>query len=381
MDAILQVEQLVPLWLRFAAGFVVLIGGAEFLVRGASRLAAGFGIKPLVIGLTVVSFGTSAPELAVSVGSSLTGNSDVAVGNIVGSNVMNILLVLGLAALVAPLVVRDQLVRLDVPLLIVVSFLVWIMAADGIVSHVEGFILFGGLIAYLLVVFQTVRKGGKAAAVPTDDVVDAKPVWWRDVGLVFAGLVGLTIGARWLVDGAVAAAEAMNVSQLVIGLTIVAIGTSLPEIATSVLASIRGERDLAVGNVVGSNLFNLLCVLGLTAALPPEGVPVSTAAINFDLPVMCAVAVLCFPIFFTKGRISRGEGLLMLGYFAAYMAYLLLDATGHEAVTPLSWVMLAFVVPLTVIGLTGAAVLSFRERLQRRERLMELREARAGSTS
>ncbi len=378
MEAALQIEQLLPLWLRFALGFVLLIAGAELLVRGASRLARGFGISPLIVGLTVVSFGTSAPELAVSVGGSLTGNADVAVGNIVGSNVMNVLLILGLSAVVAPLVVRDQLVRLDVPLLILVSFGVWAMAADGIVSHVEGGVLVAGLLAYLLIIFTTVRKDKKAAAaVAADNEPVEKVNWTVDIGSIVIGLIGLALGARWLVEGATTAAEAMGISQLVIGLTVIAIGTSLPEIATSVLASFRGQRDLAVGNVVGSNLFNLLCVLGLTAALPPEGVPVSAAAIRFDLPVMVAVAVVCFPIFFTGGRISRLEGGLMLVYFVAYMVYLLLDATNHDAMRPFSWAMLAFVVPLTAVGLIGGLVMSIKHRQKRKRRLTTLRSGRA----
>ena len=358
MDALLQIENALPLWLRFVVGFVLLIGGAELLVRGASQLARKLGISPLVVGLTVVAFGTSAPELAVSVGGSLTGSSDVAVGNIVGSNVMNVLLILGISALVSPLVVRDQLVRLDVPILIVVSLTVWGMAWNGVVSRIEGLILVAGLLAYLVVVFRVARKGGKATVAEADD----SPTGSTPLNVVYmvGGLVGLALGARWLVEGATTAAEAMGVSELVIGLTVVAIGTSLPEIATSVLAGIRGERDLAVGNVVGSNLFNLLCVMGLTAVLPPAGVTVSPAAAHFDLPVMCAVTIACFPIFLTGGRISRGEGVLLLGYFGAYMAFLLLQATKHDALGPFSSIMLWFVVPLTAMGLTAAAISSIR---------------------
>ena len=384
VDAIFQAENFLPPWLRFALGFALLIGGAEALVRGASRLARMAGVPPLVVGLTVVAFGTSAPELAVSVGGSLTGNSGVAVGNIVGSNVMNVLLILGLSAVVAPLVVRQQLVRVDVPLLVGVSLLSWWMAADGLVSRVEGGILVGILAAYLGGTLWAVRRGrAKAAlsadaAVHDDDVARPGPgVALKNVALVLLGLIGLTLGARWLVEGAVAAAGALGVSDLVIGLTVVAVGTSLPEIATSVLAGLRGERDVAVGNVVGSNLFNLLCVLGLTAVLPPRGVPVEPAAIHFDLPVMVAAAAVCLPIFFTGGRISRGEGGLLLAYFVAYMAYVLLDAAGHDAVGPFSWVMLAFVVPLTVLGLLTAAGASWRHRIRRGRRLNLLRQLRA----
>lgn len=363
--------------LLFLLGAVLLVGGAELLVRGSSRLAIAAGISPLVVGLTVVAFGTSAPELAVSVGGSLTGKADVAVGNIVGSNVMNVLLILGLSALITPLRVRDQLVRLDVPLLIAVSLAVWLMAANGIVSRAEGAVLVLALLAYLLVIFFNLRRGrGGAVTAEIDELAGEAKLSGKTVVmsllLVVLGLVGLSLGARWLVQGAVAAAESFGVSELVIGLTVVAVGTSLPEIATSVAASVRGERDMAVGNVIGSNLFNLLCVLGLTAALPPAGLPVSAAAIAFDLPVMVAVAVVCFPIFFTGGRISRFEGGLLLAYFIAYMAYVLLAATEHDAAEPLSLAMLAFVVPLTAIGLVMALAISLRRRRKRAVRLREV---------
>ena len=377
MDALFAAEDAVPLWLRFALGFVLLIAGAEGLVRGASALARRAGISPLVVGLTVVAFGTSAPELAVSVGGSLSGNSGVAVGNIVGSNVMNVLLILGLSAVIAPLVVRSQLVRFDVPLLVGVSVAAWVMAATGnLVSRVEGLILVAALVAYLTIVFVGAKRG---QAPPTVDVdAPATGGIGTNALLVAGGLLGLTLGARWLVQGAVAAAEAYGVSDLVIGLTVVAIGTSLPEIATSVLAGIRGERDVAVGNVVGSNLFNLMCVLGLTAVLPPAGVEVEAAAVNFDLPVMVAVTFACLPMFFTGGRISRGEGAVLLGYFAAYLAYVLLKATHHDALRPFSLAMLLFVVPLTLIGLVGSVVVTVRHRRKRGHRLASLRERRGG---
>ncbi len=382
MDVLLNAEAWLPLWVRFGLGFVLLIGGAEGLVRGASRLAAGMGVPPLVVGLTVIAFGTSAPELAVSVGGTLSGNSGVAVGNVVGSNIMNVLLVLGGSAIIAPLMVKDQLVRLDVPLMIVASLGVWLMAANGVVGRYEGMILFAALLVYLLVVYQSVRRG-KAAAVTVEVGEGEDPsslsagIVIKSLALLLLGLLGLAVGARWLVDGAVVAAERAGVSELVIGLTVVAIGTSLPEIATSLLAAFRGQRDLAVGNVVGSNLFNLLCVLGLTAAVSPEGVAVERAAVAFDLPVMTAVAFVCLPIFVTGGRVSRGEGLLLVGYFIAYLGYVLLDASGHDAMLgSFSWVMLAFVVPLTAVGLLGTVVVTAKHRLRRKRRLHALRASR-----
>jgi cation:H+ antiporter len=376
MDAFLQAEQWLPLWLRFTMGFVLLLGGAEALVRGASRLAAGVGVPPLVVGLTVVAFGTSAPELAVSVGGTLTGNSGVAVGNIVGSNIMNVLLVLGGSALIAPMIVKSQLVRLDVPLMIIASVAVWLMALNGTISRFEGMTLFGALIVYLVVVYQSVRRGKKAAAVDVeiegaDEALTPKVVL-VNLGLLLAGLLGLTLGARWLVEGAVEGAKWLGVSELVIGLTVVAIGTSLPEMATSILAALRGERDLAVGNVVGSNLFNLLCVLGLTASVSPLGLGVERAAVTFDLPVMVAVAFVCLPIFVTGGRVSRGEGLLLIGYFVAYITFVLLKAAEHEALETFNAAMLLFVVPLTTLGLIGTTIITIRHRRNRHRRLKHL---------
>jgi cation:H+ antiporter len=373
-----------PVWMKLSIGLVLLLAGAEALVRGASRLAAGMGVPPLVVGLTVVAFGTSAPELAVSVGGSLTGQSDVAVGNIVGSNVMNILVVLGASAIIAPLAVKSQLVKLDVPLMIVASLAVWLMAANGYVSRIEGAALVAALVAYLVMVYVNVRRGKAAATVDTDLDIETDALTpgeiVSNVALVLVGMAGLALGARWLVDGAVTIAQAAGVSELVIGLTVVAFGTSLPEIATSLLAAWRGQRDLAVGNVVGSNLFNLLCVLGLTAALPPAGVPVSSAAIQFDLPVMCAVAVVCLPIFLTGGRVSRWEGGLLLVYFVAYMAYLLLDANEHALAEPVSWVVLAFVVPLTGIGLIASVIVWTERRRKRGKQLSRLRRQREAET-
>ncbi len=366
-----------PTWLSFPIGFALLIAGAEALVRGASRMALRLGIAPLVVGLTIVAFGTSAPELAVSIGASLTGEADVAVGNVIGSNIMNVLLILGLSAMLVPLTVQSQLVRLDVPIMIAASIVIWVMSADGLIGRIEGIILTGGLLAYVLTIYLVARRRRAAlTAVPLASGVSERPPAevriWVQVVLMVAGLLGLMIGARWLVGGATRLAEWMQISELVIGLTVVAIGTSLPEIATSVMASLRGERDIAVGNVVGSNIFNLLFVLGLTAALPPAGVSVARAAVNFDLPVMTAVAVACLPIFFTGRRISRLEGGLLVGYFVAYTSYLLLRASHHDLLEPFSRVMLLFVLPLTTAGITASVVDSVRNR---RKRLSKARSA------
>ena len=340
------------------AGLVVLVLGAELLVRGASRLAAGFGIPALVIGLTVVAFGTSAPELAIAIGAALRGEADIAVGNVVGSNIFNVLLILGLSALITPLVVSRQLVKLDVPIMVGASVLAFALAFDGRVDRLDGAVLFGALLVYLAVLLRKGLRGGE----------DGEPVptgghWAVNLGGVVAGVALLVVGAGWLVDGAVAIALRLGVSELVIGLTIVAAGTSMPEVATSVVAAIRGQRDIAVGNVVGSNIFNLLSVLGLTALVAPMGLAVPEAALRFDFPVMLAVAIACLPIFFVGYTIQRWEGALFLGYYVAYTAYLILAATEHAALPVFSLAMMAFVVPLTVMTL---GVVLWREIRRRR---------------
>jgi cation:H+ antiporter len=349
--------------LLLLAGFALLVAGAEALVRGAVRLAGATGLSPLVIGLTVVAYGTSAPEFAASLGAALSGVPDLALGNVIGSNIANVLLILGMTALFAPLVVSRQMVRLDVPIMLAVSLLAFGLAFDGALGRGDGLLLLAGGIAYsLLLVWMGKRKPDDTVAAE----VEPEPLrWGRDLGLILAGLATLVLGARWLVEGAVAIAQLFGMSELVIGLTVVAVGTSLPELATSILAAMRGQRDLAVGNIVGSCIFNLLLVLGATAAIAPGGIPVGSGVLGFDLPVMTAVALACLPIFFTGHCIARWEGALFLGYYVAYTAYLLLDSAGHDALPMFSLAMMAFVVPLTVVTLLVVTLRSWRQRRQR----------------
>ncbi len=349
----------------FGAGLVLLILGAELLVRGSSRLAASLGVSPLLVGLTVVGFGTSAPELAVSLGASLKGTADIALGNVVGSNIFNVLFILGSSALVAPLVVSQKLVRIDVPIMVGVFLAVFAMALDGVVSRPEGGLLFSGIVLYLVFCALLSRREQESVREEYERVFGAAgnslaARRLRLSVLVLAGLALLVLGSRWLVDGAVSIASALGVGELVVGLTIVAAGTSLPEVATSVLASYRGERDIAVGNVVGSNLFNMLSVLGLTALFSPGGVAVSPAALRFDLPVMIAVGVACLPVFFTGSRISRWEGALFLVYYGAYTLYLYLAASRSDALPEYRFVMAVFVLPLTAVTLFVVFLRSLR---------------------
>ena len=342
----------------FLIGFVTLIWGADIMVKGASHLAGELKIPPLVIGLTVVAFGSSAPELAINVQSAYDGSPGLAVGNVVGSNIANILLILGISAAITPLVVSSQLLKLDVPLMIGASVLMIVLALDGEFSRWEGLLLFAGVVAYTTFAVVKGRKEGVAAAaeMSAELGLDHLPppsnkYILGQIGLIVAGLVLLAVGANWLVDGAVMIARMLEVSELIIGLTIVSIGTSLPELATSVTASLHRQTDIAVGNVVGSNLFNILSVLGLSALVAPQGIAVEHTALVFDMPVMLAVAIACLPIFFTDNRIDRWEGWLFLGYYIAYLIYLLLYASGHALLPVFSTAMLWFVLPLTVLTL------------------------------
>ncbi|MDJ0422119.1 calcium/sodium antiporter [Dietzia kunjamensis] len=377
--------------LALAVGFVLLIGGGEVLVRGAGGLAATLGISPLVVGLTVVAFATSAPEFAVSVDAALSGYPGLAVGNVVGSNIANILLILGLTAIVAPLVATSRIVRVDIPIMVLFSVVALLVALDGTISFLDGLLLFAGLVAYTVATIVISRKqdGGRAAAASEDPVGDgagggaardaaagdaaagddpaggasagetrssgvasSHPVLVSSV-FVVVGVALLVVGARLLVAAASDLASAWGMSDLVIGLTVVAVGTSLPEFATSMVAAIRGERDLAIGNIVGSNIFNIGAVLGIASLITP--IDVAPGAVRFDLPIMLAVSLALLPIAFTGMAIKRWEGLLFTGFYAAYVVYVVLQAADHDAMDPFSAAMLWFVIPITALWLIGLA--------------------------
>ncbi len=356
---------LLPLTL-IVLGLVLLTVGGEFLVRGASALAAALRISPLVIGLTVVAFGTSSPELAVTVSSAVQGETDLAVGNVVGSNISNVLLILGLSALVAPLVVSSQLIRLDVPVMIAVSVLTYLLAGDGRLSTFDGAVLVAGLALYVTWSIRASRRESDAAKKEfaeeyADETAAVPGRILTNVLLVMGGLVLLGIGADWLVRGAITIARIIGVSELIIGLTIVAVGTSLPEAATSVVAAYRGERDIAVGNVVGSNIFNLLSVLGLASVISPRNIEISETALRFDIPIMIAVAAACLPVFFTGRTITRWNGAVFLAYYLAYLTNLTLRAMNVPIAKEFTLAMLFFVIPLTLIGLLVGVIRSLRQ--------------------
>jgi cation:H+ antiporter len=325
------------------------------------------GISPLVVGLTVVAFGTSSPEMAVSVQGALDGRPDLALGNVVGSNIFNILFVLGASALAAPLIVDRQLVRREIPIMIGVSLLFWALALDGTISTLDGAVLVALLLVYtvgLVVISRRQPASAPPVEVPGGDADGPLRLRSVQLGLIVAGLVLLVLGSRWLVSAAVEFARMIGVSELVIGLTIVAAGTSLPEAATSVMAALRGERDIAAGNIVGSNIFNILAVLGLTAVVAPSGLTVAPALLAFDIEVMVAASIACLPIVFTRHLIARWEGALFLAYYLAYTGYLILFAQDHDALDEYTFVMTTVVLPLTAVTL---AVVIGRE-LQRRRK-------------
>lgn len=334
-------------FLLFILGLGLLVGGAEALVRGASRLAQRLGISPLIIGLTIVAMGTSTPEVAVSLQAALIGEADISLGNVVGSNICNVLLILGVSALAAPLIVAPELIRRDVPLMIGVSLATLAFAWDQKIDRREGLLFVAGLAGYIYSLYLHSRRNPHAP-LTEDELRIRGGTWITELVLVVVGLAMLVQGSRFLVDAAISMAEALGVSKLVVGLTVVAVGTSLPELATSFVATLRGERDIAVGNVVGSNIFNILCVLGASSAIAPDGINVAESALRFDIPVMLIVAIACIPIFLSGAVIERWEGGLFLLYFIAYTTYLVLDSTGSPRLPLFNQVMLFLFVPVSV---------------------------------
>ncbi len=306
-------------WL--VAGLGMLLVGGELFVRGASGLARVVGLSPLVIGLTVVAFGTSAPELGVSLGAALADKPGLALANVAGSNAFNILVILGLSALVAPLAVQSQLVRLDVPVMLGSSLALLLLALNGTIERWEGAALF---LMALLYTAWLIRAGLRESLAGGSRA----PWGWTQAGMavlwIAIGLASLVLGSDWTVQGASALAERLGITPRIIGLTIVAAGTSLPELATSIVATLRGERDMAVGNVVGSNIFNVLVILGLSAAAAPNGLAVAEPILRVDLPMVLLVAVLCLPVFILQRTISRPVGLFFLVVYGSYLGWVLI---------------------------------------------------------
>lgn len=307
--------------LYLVGGLIMLFIGAEGLIRGSSNLAIKIGITPLIVGLTVVAFGTSAPELVVSLKAALVGNSSISLGNVIGSNIANIALILGIASLIRPLYVHANIIMREIPIMIGVSILLIVLLLDGEVGFIDGLIFVLGIIVYTIVNIYMARKE-KSSEVKEEFEEGLKSRLGVPVSIIFVviGLGLLIIGANFFVQSAVAIAKLFNISDAIIGLTIVAIGTSLPELITSIVASYKKESDIAIGNVVGSNIFNILGILGITALI----VPISLIGISsIDLIIMVLTAVLLLPLSKSGMRISRIEGLFLVAGYVAYTYYLI----------------------------------------------------------
>lgn len=352
-------------WLFLAIGLVLLVIGADLLVKGAARLAASFGIPTLVIGLTVVAFGTSAPELAVSVKAAFAGEAELAIANVVGSNIANILLILGASALILPLAISKQLIRQDVPIMVALSALVLLMALDGSLQKYEAAILTVGLFAYTWFLFwQGKKQGVQAVDEEVEEMLSSPHPTWQSALFVVVGLALLVFGSGFLVDSAVQLASAWGVSEAVIGLTIVAVGTSMPEMVTSIVAAVKGERDIAVGNVVGSNIFNILCVLGLSGLVSPTPLLAGAQLSQMDIPVMLAVAALCVPLFFAGAILNRIEGALFLTLYVAYTWFLVAMALQKPYLPQLQEGILYGLVPLVIAYVLVSLAWDFRKKRQ-----------------
>lgn len=298
-------------YLLFVLGLVALFFGGEYLVRGATAVAKHFRLSPMVIGLTIVGFGTSAPELLVSIQAAMAGQPAIAIGNVLGSNIANILLILGVSAVIAPLIIPVRKLWRDLGFMLAATAAIWIMLLDGTVTRVEGLFLIAGLIVFLATAFMT----GK---VEVDEADLGDIPQWKAWAMTFGGLVVLVIGARLLVDSSTQLARAFGISEAVIGLTIVAVGTSLPELATSVIAAIRKQTEIAVGNVVGSNIFNIFSILGITALIAP--IPADPRFAAVDMPWVAGTAIGLTVLAFVLGGLPRIAGALLLAAYAGYVA-------------------------------------------------------------
>ena len=319
---------------QFVVGLLAVIGGAELVVRGGSRIAARFGISPMVIGVTVVAVGTSAPELAIGVDAALRGSGSLAVGNIAGTNTLNLLFILGLVALLQPVRLHSQTLKLDMPMIVGASVLMFLLAADGRLNRLDGGLLLLLGAVYTVLIVRAARR--ETAVIRTEFAREyatpkrelASPAGLvRDSVWLLAGLAVIVVGADWLVDGAVEIARGFGVSETVIGLTIVAIGTSAPELVTAIVATLRKERDIAVGNLLGTTVFNIVFILGAIALIPADGIEVEAPLIAVDIPVMLAAAIVCVPVFLTARRIRRLEGAAFMAAYLVYLTYLLIART------------------------------------------------------
>jgi cation:H+ antiporter len=311
--------------LLLVLGLAALLAGAEVLVRGGTGLAEWLGIRPMIVGLTIVSLGTSAPELAVGIDAVLSGSPGLAVGNIVGTNLVNVLFILGLSALLVPVLFQRQTLTFDLPAVSAAALVLYLLALDGDLGRLDGLLLLALGAVYTLLLLRMGRRDAADETVAPAASGDPRPL--RSSVQLVVGLVVIVVGAELLVDGAVSGAEALGVSEAVIGLTVVAIGTSAPELVTTLVSTLRGDRDIAVGNLLGSSIYNIAVVLGLTVVVAPDGVPVPPEVLAADLLLLVVVAVAAVPVFVSGARITRVEGAAFVVTYLGYLTWLLMDRT------------------------------------------------------
>jgi len=339
---------------------LLLIIGAELSVRAAVGLAVILHTRPLFLGLTVVALGSSAPQMAVGLQAAFSSSSDIAIGSVIGSTIFNALVTLGLAALIIPLRVARQLVRVDIPLMIAATALVAALAWNGVLSRLDGMILLLALGGYMVIVLRQFAHGTRHfSPAPDRSKHRIRPLIGR-VAMMIGGLVLMIYGSHFLVSAATVIAQDLGLSERVIGLTVIGIATSLPALMTSLIAALRGERDIAVGNVIGSNLFNLLGVLGATALISPEPLSISPNALVFDLPVMLGAAALTLPLFYSGYRVTRIEGLLLLALYVVYGLHIVSFTTGMPLADRLENLMIHYVLPLLAVGVAINTVRAWR---------------------
>ncbi|MFH1052530.1 MAG: calcium/sodium antiporter [bacterium] len=305
--------------LGLITGGLFLYFGADGLVKGSASVAIRRGITPLVVGLTIVAFGTSSPELVVSVSAAIRKNSGIAFGNVIGSNICNIALILGLAALILPIKVNLKLIKRDILIMIGSTFLLILLILDQNLSRFDGAILFLGIISYT---GYTLYSAKKERNKEEGFITEIKSKKWLDIIFIVGGLIILVIGANLFIDGAIKIARMLEVSDVIIGLSVVALGTSLPELATSVVATIKKEGDISIGNIVGSNIFNILCILGIAALLEPIVLSGSNQVNYIDMLVMVLISIILLPLAWTKLELSRLEGAFLLFLYFGYMYYM-----------------------------------------------------------
>lgn len=339
-------------YIWFLGGLVLLLASAEQLVRNATRLSSVLGQSRLFIGLTLTAFGTSAPELAIGLTGMVEHSSDIGLGNIVGSNIFNIFVVLGLTALLKPIVVKNKTVIRDVPVLILISLLFFLLILDGGISILESLILLAILITYLIYLSRSTKDAAELIPELVDADEKSKPAGWglvRVIVMIVVSIVMLIVSSRWMIDSAINIASSFGISEFMIGLTILAIGTSLPEIATSLIALKKNEHDLAIGNVLGSCLFNIIAIPSAMTLYQGGTLAVNLEAVYIDVPIMIFAALACLPIFFSDHRISRKEGLLFLFYYTLYSLSLYFRYQSHSGISDYTFHLAMIAVPVAVI--------------------------------